>query len=79
MNFEIKSVDEYMNNFSEEVKRKLASIREMVAALAPEAAEMILYVKTFKRPLIYFSEYANHIGFYATMSGNKEFANELKK
>lgn len=33
--------------------------------------------KTFKKPLVYFAGYKNHIGFYATPTGHKTFAKEL--
>jgi len=82
MNLDIKSVDEYIGNFPKEVQDKLASIRKIIVENAPDATEHILYgmpaYKTFKKPLIYFAAYENHIGFYATPAGNIEFANELK-
>ena len=33
--------------------------------------------KSNKRPLVYFTGYKNHIGFYATPSGHAEFEKEL--
>lgn len=49
---------------------------------APNASEHIAYgmpaYKTYDKPLIYFGAYERHIGFYATPTGHKEFADELK-
>lgn len=82
MNLEIKSVDEYIGQASEEVKEKLITIRSIIVENAPDASEHILYgmpaYKTFKKPLVYFAAYANHIGFYATPNGNIAFAKDLK-
>lgn len=47
----------------------------------PEAVESISYAmpayKYLKKPLVYFSIYPSHLGFYATPSGNTAFQEEL--
>ncbi len=82
MNLDIKSVDEYIEKAPAEVREKLAIIRKIIIKNAPDASEHILYgipaYKTFKKPLVYFAAYANHIGFYATPTGNIEFAKDLE-
>ena len=77
------NVNEYIAAFPEEVQNKLAQIRAIVKAVAPEAEESISYgipaYKLNKRPLVYFAGNKNHIGFYATPTGHAAFAKELSK
>jgi len=81
MNTAIKSVDEYIVGFSEEVQEKLKLMRQTIKANAPEATEGIAYgmpaYKINKKPLVYFGGFAQHIGFYATPTGHQKFAKEL--
>lgn len=82
MNLDIKSVAEYIEKAPAEVRERLAIIRKIIKENAPEASEHILYgmpaYKTFKKPLVYFAAHKNHIGFYATPTGNIAFAKDLK-
>ena len=63
------------------MKEKLIEIRAIIKEFAPEAVESFSYgmpaYKTNGKPLVYFAGYKNHIGFYATPTGHKEFALEL--
>ena len=76
-------VDVYINQFPEIVKETLQQIRQIVKTIAPNAEEIISYgmpgYKTNGKPLIYFAGYKNHIGLYATPSGNIAFKNELSQ
>lgn len=76
-------VDVYINQFPEIVKETLQQIRQIVKTIAPNAEEIISYgmpgYKTNGKPLIYFAGYKNHIGLYATPSGNIVFKNELSQ
>ncbi|HXJ99059.1 MAG TPA: DUF1801 domain-containing protein [Gelidibacter sp.] len=76
-------VDVYINQFPEIVKETLQQIRQIVKTIAPNAEEIISYgmpgYKTNGKPLIYFAGYKNHIGLYATPSGNIGFKNELSQ
>ncbi|SFK31974.1 Uncharacterized conserved protein YdhG, YjbR/CyaY-like superfamily, DUF1801 family [Porphyromonadaceae bacterium KH3CP3RA] len=78
-----KNVDEYIAAFPEEVQNKLAQIRAIVKAAAPEAEESISYgipaYKLNKRPLVYFAGNKKHIGFYATPTGHAAFTKELSR
>jgi uncharacterized protein YdhG (YjbR/CyaY superfamily) len=78
-----KNIDEYINDFPKEVQELLRQIRITIKQAAPEAEESISYgmpaFKTNKKPLVYFAAFKNHIGFYATPTGHKEFAEELAK
>ncbi|MBU3821619.1 DUF1801 domain-containing protein [Flavobacteriaceae bacterium XHP0103] len=77
------SVDAYINSFPEDVKIKLVAMRKIILETAPEAVESISYgmpaYKLRKKPLVYFGAYKNHIGFYATPTGHKQFQKELSK
>ncbi len=77
----MNEIDAYIQQFPSDVQVQLKRIRAIVKANAPEAAEQIAYgmpaYKTYKKPLIYFAAYKNHIGLYATPSGHSEFKEEL--
>lgn len=81
MNTEIKTVEEYIAGFPEEVKEKLEKIRKIIKDQAPGAVENISYgmpaYKTNKKPLIYFAGFKHHIGLYATPSGHDAFKQQL--
>ena len=76
-----ENTDEYIAGFPKEVQNILKEIRVTIKKAAPEAEESISYaIPTYKfkgRPLIYFAAFKNHIGLYATPSGNTAFAKEL--
>jgi len=77
----MNEVDNYIQQFPENVQEILKRIRTLVVENAPEAEEVMAYgmpgYKTNKKPLVYFAAFKNHIGFYATPSGHSEFRNEL--
>ena len=79
----MNEVETYILQFPDDVQEILRSIRKLIKDNAPEAEELFAYgmpaYKTNKKPLVYFAAYKNHIGFYATPSGHKEFENELSK
>ena len=79
----IKTVDEYIAIFSEDVQKRLVQMRKIIKTTAPDAEESISYgmpgYKLNKKPLVYFAAFKNHIGFYATPSGHSEFSAELSK
>lgn len=82
MNTTIKTVDDYINNFSSEIQEKLNTIRKIILDNAPNVVESISYgmpaYKTHKKPLVYFGGFKNHVGFYATPTGHETFAEALK-
>ncbi|CAH8281350.1 uncharacterized protein YdhG (YjbR/CyaY superfamily) [Mariniflexile fucanivorans] len=81
MKTDFNTVDAYINTFSEEIQEKLNCIRNIILNNAPDAVESMSYgmpaYKTYKKPLVYFAGYKNHIGFYATPTGHEAFAEEL--
>jgi uncharacterized protein YdhG (YjbR/CyaY superfamily) len=83
MNTNYKNVDEYIKTFPAETQVLLEQVRSTIKKAAPGAEESISYgmpaYKLYKRPLVYFAGYSNHIGFYATPTGHSEFASELSR
>jgi uncharacterized protein YdhG (YjbR/CyaY superfamily) len=76
----IKSIDEYILNFPEDVQKKLIELREVIKANAPGAEEKISYQMptfTLNGNLVYFAAFKKHIGFYPIPSGIEEFRKEL--
>ena len=78
-----KGVNEYIKEFPKDIQDLLEQIRTTIIESAPEAEESIAYrmpaYKLYGRPLVYFSGFRNHIGFYATPTGHSAFAKELSK
>ncbi|HEX5796959.1 MAG TPA: DUF1801 domain-containing protein [Candidatus Saccharimonadales bacterium] len=75
-----KDIDEYLDNFSGETRKKLDEIRSIVHELAPQAKEKIAYgipTFTYHGNLLHFAGYETHIGFYPGPAPIKQFANEL--
>ena len=80
MKTSFKNIDEYIAIQIPEVKILLEQMRQTILKAAPEAEEVISYnMPAFKYQgmLVYFAAYKNHIGFYATPTGHKEFEDEL--
>ncbi|HTR27791.1 MAG TPA: DUF1801 domain-containing protein [Puia sp.] len=77
-----KTVDEYLSFCPEEIQYKLEDLRRTIKKAAPQALEIINYnIPSYKqhRVLVHFAAYKNHIGFYPTSSGVREFRNELTR
>lgn len=75
------TVEEYMQEFPEEVQEILQKIRTIVKEEAPEAQEKISYgmpTFSYKGALVHFAAYKKHIGFYPTPSGITKFEEQLK-
>jgi uncharacterized protein YdhG (YjbR/CyaY superfamily) len=76
----IKSVDDYIRQFTPEVQRILRKLRKTIKEAAPGAEEKISYrIPAFfhNGVLVYFAAYETHVGFYPTSSGIKAFQAEL--
>nr|WP_315145437.1 DUF1801 domain-containing protein [uncultured Flavobacterium sp.] len=75
-----KDIDEYIATQTPDVQILLVQMRQTIKKAAAEAEEVISYgMPAFKYHgmLVYFAAYKNHIGFYATPTGNMEFKEEL--
>lgn len=83
MKTDIKTVEEYIATFPEDVQNKLQVVRKTILNNAPKATESISYgmpaYKSNKKPLVYFGGFAKHIGFYATPTGHEKFEFQLSK
>ncbi|GHU70258.1 hypothetical protein FACS189413_10360 [Bacteroidia bacterium] len=77
----IKTVDEYIGEFPEEIQILLKKIRAVIQQAAPKATESITWqMPTYKlsgKPLVYFAGHKQHIGFYPIPSGIEAFKEEL--
>jgi uncharacterized protein YdhG (YjbR/CyaY superfamily) len=75
-----KTIDDYIKSFPEDIQKILETVRQTIKKAAPEAEEAISYqMPTFKLNgnLVHFAAFKNHIGFYPTPSGTKEFKKEI--
>ncbi len=71
-----KSFDEYISQFSPEVREILLSIRKVIKEAAPQAEERMSWqMPTFvlHGNLVHFAAHKNHIGFYPGASGIQAF------
>ncbi len=78
---DIKTIDEFIAIFPENVKEILQKIRQTIHEAAPEAKENISYgIPTFtlKGNLVHFSAYEHHIGFYPGAGAIVAFKDDLK-
>lgn len=77
-----QSVDEYLQQFSEEQKASLQKLRKAIKEAAPEAEEGISYGMAAYRlngVLVYFGGFQNHCSFFpGSYSVIKEFNDQLK-
>ena len=77
------TMDGYIASFPKEVQGILEKIRQTIRKAAPGAVEAISYqIPTFKlngSNLVHFAAWKDHIGFYATPSGNAAFKKELSQ
>lgn len=75
------SINDYIKSFPKDVQVILEKIRQTIHESIPEAEETISYqMPAFKlhgKNLVYFAGWKEHIGFYATPSGNQAFQKEL--
>ncbi len=77
----METIDEYIQQFPNDIREKLTELRRVILKAAPESTEKISYkMPTFywKENLIYFAAYNNHIGIYPTSKPIIHFREELK-
>ncbi len=78
----VKTIDQYIENYPNEVKRILRKLRQVIREAAPEAEEAISYgipTYKFKGNLVHFGGYEAHIGFYPGPSVITHFRDDLSK
>jgi uncharacterized protein YdhG (YjbR/CyaY superfamily) len=77
---QIKTIDEYINQYPTHIQGYLQSVRQAIKEVACEAIEKISYqMPTFylHGNLVRFAAYTHHIGFYPSPSGIEKFHQEL--
>jgi uncharacterized protein YdhG (YjbR/CyaY superfamily) len=78
---ETHSIDDYIKEFPEKIRKLLEQVRLTIRKAAPEATEKISYgMPTFyyNGNLVHFAAFKNHIGFFPTPSAIEAFQKELK-
>ncbi|MEI8099239.1 MAG: DUF1801 domain-containing protein [Sediminibacterium sp.] len=76
----LNEIDTYISSFPLITQKRLSEIRLLIKQAAPAAEEIISYqMPAYKLHgmLVYFAGYKNHIGFYPTASGIKQFQLEI--
>lgn len=77
-----EKIDEYIDQFPEDVKKILEKIRSIINNSVPDANEAFSYqIPTFQyenKNMVHFAAYNDHIGLYPTPSGIAKFKKELK-
>ncbi len=77
------TMDGYIASFPKDIQGILEKIRQTIRKAAPGAVEAISYqIPTFKlngKNLVHFAAWKDHVGFYATPSGNAAFKKELSQ
>ena len=77
-----KTIDEYIQAAPKEAQEKLRQMRACIRAAAPGAKEGLKWgmpAFSYRRILVTFAGFKNHIGFYPTPSVVTAFAKELSK
>jgi len=78
----MKTIDGYISSFPKDVQVKLRQMRACIKVSAPDADEGIKWGMpsfSYKRILVMYAAFKNHIGFYPTPSAIKAFNKELSK
>ena len=76
------STTEYINAAPKEARKKLREMRACIREAAPGAKESLKWgmpAFSYRRILVTFAAFKNHIGFYPTPSAVKAFAKDLSK
>jgi uncharacterized protein YdhG (YjbR/CyaY superfamily) len=74
------TVTEYINAAPKEARQKLREMRATIRAAAPGATEGLKWsmpAYSYRRILVTFAAFKQHIGFYPTPSAVKAFAKQL--
>jgi uncharacterized protein YdhG (YjbR/CyaY superfamily) len=77
-----KTIDEYIQTAPKEAQKKLREMCACIRAAAPEATEGLKWgmpAFSYRRILVTFAAFKNHIGVYPTSSAVTAFAKDLSK
>ena len=75
-----KTIEEYINAASPEVRERLWKMHEAIRSAAPGASEALKWsmpAYSYQKILVTFAAFKNHIGFYPMPSAVKAFKKEL--
>lgn len=77
------SVEEYLNDFSGETRKRLEVMRAKIFKIMPECTERISYnIPAYfleGKMIIYFAGYANHVSLYPGRTASKEYVKLSKE
>ena len=76
------SVSEYINAAPKGAQKKLREMRACIRKAAPGAEESLKWgmpAFSYRRILVTFAAFKNHIGFYPTPSAVKAFTDDLRR
>lgn len=76
------TISAYIKSTPKESQKKLREMQALIRKSAPGATEAIKWGMpsfSYKRILVIFGAFKNHIGLYATPSANIKFTKELSK
>ena len=77
-----KSITEYINAAPKEARKKLREMRACIRKSAPGAKESLKWgmpAFSYRRILVTFAAFKQHIGFYPTPLAVRAFAKDLRK
>jgi uncharacterized protein YdhG (YjbR/CyaY superfamily) len=77
-----QTISEYINAAPKDARKKLREMLAAIRASAPGAKESLKWgmpAFTYRRILVTFAAFKDHIGFYPTPSAVSAFAKDLKK
>ncbi len=77
-----QTIDEYIEQYPEDIQKILQKVRSVIKAAAPDASEKISYqMPTFylHGNLVHFAAFKTHMGFYPVPSGIEKFKEELSQ
>jgi len=77
-----KSIAEYINAAPKEARKKLREMRACIRKSAPGAKESLKWgmpAFSYRRILVTFAAFEQHIGFYPTPSAVSAFAKDLSR
>lgn len=76
----VETVDQYINQFPDEIKIMMQQLRQIIKEVAPQAIETISWeIPTFKvkKVLVQFAGHKKHIGFYPQPEAIEAFKYKL--
>lgn len=74
------TIDEYISEFSMDIRERMQALRNVIRAAAPEAQEKISWaMPTFWQNgnLVHFAGFKKHIGLYPGANGIEQFRGRL--